>query len=267
MKNDNAIFEINNEPFSINIKKNTLDLIEIPFIELSIYDMRYTQEGYKFNYDPTSYSILGQYDKFENKKHIQVVMPHLCTLAPNEVAKQYRLQLHEVIGKMDYDIMQDKRGVFDRQMGRLPIIIIEGHDFYVDYKMQRIQPLGNYISSGISFEDLDQNYNEEINRSVFPYNPKTQEIAKIDYDTITSIPKDLVAISIPHFHKLDPFAYARQTGFSLAEILKETPQKSKTIAKTISWEKFGLTDVIEKNKKRLAMEKKDIKQSGNRRKM
>ena len=267
MKNDNAIFEINNEPFSINIKKNTLDLIEIPFIELSIYDMRYTQEGYKFNYDPTSYSILGQYDKFDNKKHIQVVMPHLCTLAPNEVAKQYRLQLHEVIGKTDYEIMRDKRPIFDRQMGKLPIVEIAGHDFYVDFQMKCIRPHNNFLSPGITFKQLDDSFNEELNRSVFPYNPKTLAIEELDYDTLTSIPKHLVAIAIPHFHELDPYGYAGQTGFSLAKLLKETPQNSKTFAKNISWGNFGFTDLIKQNKERLAAENKEIKQSGKRRKV
>lgn len=267
MKNDNTVFEINNEPFSIDIKKNTLDLIEIPFIELSIYDMRYTKEGYKFNYDPTSYSILGQYDKFNNQKHIQVVMPHLCNLAPNEVAKQYRLQLHEVIGKTDYDIMQDKRGLFDRQMGKLAIVEIEGQDFYVDFQMKCIRPSDKIMHPGISFDQLDHNFSEKMNRSVFPYNPQTQTLEEIDCDNLTSFPKHLVVISIPHFYELDPFSYSRDSGFPLSKILKETPQKSKTIAETISWEKLGLTDVIEKNKNRLAMEKKDLKQSGNRRKM
>lgn len=267
MKKDDVIFEINKERFSIDLKNNSLNHLEIPFIELSIYDMRYTQEGYKFNYDPSAISILGQHDKFKKNKHIQIVMPHLSTLIPNEVAKHYGLQLNEVLNKSDYDIMLDKRGVFDRQMGKLAIVEIEGHDFYVDFQMQCIRPHDNFNSRGISFDDLDDNFSEEMNRSVFPYNPKTKELEEIDYDNLTSVPTHLVAISIPHFHKLDPFSYARQTGFSLSEILKETPQKSRTIAKTISWEKFGLTDLIKQNKERLAPENKEIKQSGNRRKM
>lgn len=267
MKNDKTIFEINNEPFSIDIKNNTLDLIEIPFIQLSIYDMRYTQEGYKFNYDPSSKTILGQHDKFNRNEHIQIVMPHLSKLVPNEVAKHYGLQLNEVLNKTDYDVMHDKRGLFDRQMGKLAIVEIEGHDFYVDFQMKCIRPSDKIMHPGISFDQLDDNFSEKINRSVFPYNPQTHTLEEIDCDNLTSFPKHLVVISIPHFYEIDPFSYSRDSGFSLSKILKETPQNSKTIAKTISWEKLGLTDLIKQNKERLAMGKKDIKQSGNRRKM
>lgn len=133
--------------------------------------------------------------------------------------------------------------------GQLPTIIIAGHTFFVDIRMDRLRPKDDFLSKGIIFSDIQNYYNQEKNSYLIPYNPKTHQFQEIDFSKIKEFPEDLIAVQFPIENKLDRIGWNRHHGFELTQGLSKSGFKMEFKAKQIPWEKTFLKDLIQSNLK------------------
>lgn len=131
--------------------------------------------------------------------------------------------------------------------GISPTIEIAGHTFYVDIRMNKLRPKDNFLSNGIVFSEIEDYYNEEKKLYVIPYDPQKKEHRKIDYETITEVPKELIVVKIPSLYKLYPIGWNRQHGYELKEGLKNLIFKMNFKAKTGKWDDIYIPQKIREN--------------------
>lgn len=266
MEIDNMIYEINSKKYFIDIKNFSFNLLEDPKQQLSIYDMWHTEFGYEFHFDLSTDKIILHEKNFNADTYDLINIPHLSTLVPNGIAKHYGLQIKDVMDKTDYEIMLDKRVFFDLRQSIGPTLKIEDKIFLVRYKSELLDPL---VTDGtpITFNELDNYFNEKLNRFIFPYNPTTQKLEIFDLHKTTEIPPHLVLISIPHYDKLDPIRSALKKGISLGQVFPKTLLKTAIVAKKIPWEKTDFPFLFRENKERLEKEKREQTKKGRTHKM
>lgn len=135
--------------------------------------------------------------------------------------------------------------------GILPTIEIAGHTFYVDIRMNKLRPKDDFLSNGISFCEIEDYLNEEKEVYIIPYDPQKKELGKIDYETITEIPKNLIIVKIPSIDKLDPVGWNRQHGYDLKTGLNKLSQQMEFRANSGKWEDIYIPQKIEENLKKL----------------
>ena len=251
MKNITADYIIAGEGYSIDIPNNSLVNIQNPKVELSLYDMLYAPDGYYFNFDANEKRILI----INKKEDAKLRMPHLCTMIPDKVASHYGLDSYDLHTKTDYEIMIDKQRVFDRQMGKLPIVEIAGNSYLVDFDSLSLKSASSAHTKEIKFADLTPYYDLQQRSAVFPYNPKTKKIQEFDLFTTTKIPDDIVLVKLPHHFELDPIGAYRSFNTSIKDVLHFMPQKSVTKAQIIEWKDTKLPERIKENKEKLSLER------------
>ncbi|MEG1025009.1 MAG: hypothetical protein RSF34_11090 [Flavobacterium sp.] len=144
---------------------------------------------------------------------------------------------------------ESNAAVFDMRVnkGILPTIEIAGHTFYVDIRMDKLRPKDDFLSNGISFSEIENYYNDEKELYIIPYDPKNKELGKIDYETITEIPKDLIVVKIPSIHKLDPVGWNRQYGYDLKNGIEKSVLQISFKAKSGKWEDIYVPQQIREN--------------------
>jgi len=131
--------------------------------------------------------------------------------------------------------------------GQLPTIIIAGHLFFVDIRMDMLRPKDDFLSRGIVFSEIRNYFNEEQNSYLIPYNPKTHEFQDIDLSSIKEFPKNLIAIQFPTEDELDRIGWNRQHGYELTNNLATKDFKMLFKAEQIPWDKTFLSDLIKSN--------------------
>lgn len=256
MKNERALpeIEIEGTSFLVDVKTNNLIEKDNPQNKLYLFDMDVNEQGYSFWYDKNERSFGPT--AAPSDTNVFVTVAPLVELDPEGMATKFGYTVEQIQGKTDYEVIVDQDALALRSTGKLPTIDIAGHLFYVDYQMEMLRPEDDFGSNGITFEDLDEFYSEETNSCIVPYDPKSHETAAIDYWSITTFPKDVIAVSIPTARQMDPVAYSRETGFDLKECLMEYGIRSEFKAEQIPWEKTGLVEDIKRNQAAKQVEKK-----------
>lgn len=140
--------------------------------------------------------------------------------------------------------------------GILPTIEIAEHTFYVDIRMDKLRPKDDLLSNGIRFSEIEDYYNDEKELYIIPYDSKKKELGKIDYETITEIPKDLIVIKIPTLHTLDPVGWNRQHGYDLKTGIEKSGLQISFKAKGGTWDDIYLPQKIKENLELLKNHKK-----------
>jgi len=140
--------------------------------------------------------------------------------------------------------------------GILPTIEIAEHTFYVDIRMDKLRPKDDFLSNGIIFSEIENYYNDEKQLHIIPYDPKKKELAKIDDETITEIPKHLKVIKIPTLHTLDPIGWNRQQGYDLKTGIEKSGLQMSFKAKEGTWEDVFMLQQIKENIDRIKKSEK-----------
>lgn len=225
----------------------------IPFNKMEDYG-----DGYRFDYNKT----LKNVPEYPDRPDLEFKMQEFILLDPAGIARKYNISIEEVKGKTDFDFMVDQKE-FDLRVnqGRLPTIDIAGHLFYVDMRMDKLRPKDDFLSNGISFEDIDPYFSDERNTYLIPYDPKKHEFRELDYDNLLKIPKDLIAVALPFQQVLDPVGWNRKNGWDIKQDLKHLGLKGHFTAKVVDWKQTYIVDIINDNleRKKTIDEKKDIK--------
>lgn len=223
----------------------------IPFIKMEDYG-----DYYSFDYNKLIKNVPEHY----NKNNIEVRIPQFVELDPHGMAHKYGTTLELLSAKTDFDFIVDQKE-FDLRVnqGRLPTIDIAGHLFYVDMRMDKLRPKDDFLSNGITFSEIDDHYSEERKAYLIPYDPQKHEFRRLDYDKISSIPTDLLAIEIPFQQELDPVGWNRQNGWDIKQDLKHLGVKGHFKAKEVDWKNTYIVDIIKDNLERLNQKKETPK--------
>lgn len=208
--------------------------------------------------DYGDYYIINYNDAIKNvsdypgKNDTEILMKQFVDLDPDGMAMKYGITVDEVKKKTDFDFMVDQKE-FDLRVnqGKLPTIDINGHLFYVDIRMNKLRPKDDFSSSGIVFSDIQDYFSEEQNSYLIPYDAKRREFRELDFENLTSIPADLIAIKFPFQDVLDPIGWNRGLGWDIKENLKHIGVQGHFTAKVVDWKHTYLVDIIKDNLERM----------------
>lgn len=158
------------------------------------------------------------------------------------------------ISDIEYDIefyksLSGEQALKERLNGRLPIIDIAGHPFFVDVRIDKLRPKDNFVTLGLDLENGGY-YDDKKNRYSFLYHIPSMEEAKVSRDII-ALPKDVVEIQFPHKYALDPVAMARENGVDPTFYLKRYPLVMYRVAKVIPANRTYMATVVHYNLKQL----------------
>ncbi|MDX3916985.1 MAG: hypothetical protein QHC79_25815 [Pseudosphingobacterium sp.] len=256
MERELPTFDIEGTTFVVDVLRNELHERDNPINNISFSQLRDVPDGYLIEYNPQTRNVADPWD--DETELISVVLPQLTSLDPEGMAKKYGYSSTEDIqGKTDLEVLMGQEALKERLRGKLPTLDILGHTFYVDIFMNCIRPKDDFTTLGINLQDLEDYLDEETARYRFPYNPQKHQMERLDYYTITSIPKGIVPIEFPYEKELDPVGYARAHGFDLEEVLLEAPMKAHSQAKVITWEDLYVPQIIQENIEWKKMEGQD----------
>ena len=229
--------------FNIDVMKEAL--IEtgnsnniIPFKE-----MLYKGDHYTFSYDMHEKNL----PRIGSTAFEDVQVPPMVKLDPEGMALKYNKSADEIKNKTDFEIMVDQDLYKLRLSGRLPVIEIMNHPFYVDVRMDSLRPKDDFTTLGIRFSEIDDYIHPDDQRYWIPYHPTSHTVKEIDTEKITAIPKDIFLIEIPTLEKLDPVGYARHHGFDIEQMVMTNPIERNMVAKMLNWNETGLQQIVEKN--------------------
>ncbi|MGN6214475.1 hypothetical protein [Parafilimonas sp.] len=248
MKRQLPVYNIEGTDFIVDVANLQLQEKANPENVILVSDMRDVGDGYVFDYSPKEKNIPVLFSDDTDVRTVKI--PELVQLDAIGMAEKYGFSANNIQGKTDFELMVDQQALGRRLMGQLPTVDIAGHTFFVDIRMDMLRPKDDFLSNGIVFSKIDYCYDDEQERYIIPYNPKTHEFQELDYDNITSIPTDLIAISFPHESVLDPVGFNRKGGWDETYQLKETNLKSHFEAKVIDWKETGIEETIRENIKK-----------------
>jgi hypothetical protein len=152
--------------------------------------------------------------------------------------------------KDDYDLdfyrsLDESASMAERLKGRLPIILIAGHPFFVDVHMGLLRPKDNFSTPGLDLNDGGI-WNERTKmRDLYYHVPSMTEV-KVQ-SSITELPKDVVLLSIPPPRALDPVGCARMEGVAPTTYTEWYPFRLYTEAKVIPLSETKLAKTVKKN--------------------
>ncbi len=258
MKRELPVYNIEGTDFVVDVANLQFREKANPENVIPVSDMRDVGDGYVFDYSPKEKNIPMLFSDDTDVREVKI--PELVQLDPVGMAEKYGFVVREMQGKTDFALMVDQQALGRRLMGQLPTVDISGHSFFVDIRMDMLRPKDDFLSKGIVLSQIDHFYDDERKVYTIPYNPKTHEFQDLDYDNITSIPKDLVVVSFPHESVLDPIGFNRKGGWDETYGLKETNVKSHFEAKVVDWKETGIEATILENISKQHKQKKQSKQ-------
>lgn len=145
-----------------------------------------------------------------------------------------------------YKSLTGEQAVNERiKNGRLPIIDICGHIFFVDVRLNLLRPMNAFHTMGLDLKNggsIDHRTNEFLFYYHIP--SKTEYIPD---PNMTALPKDVVLIKFPDVYTLDPIAMARENGYELTAYLQYYRLTMFSMAKVIPLEKTHLAKIVKQN--------------------
>ncbi|WP_343560924.1 hypothetical protein [Sphingobacterium sp.] len=255
--------KIEGTTFLVDVEQMVLVHLDDPDTKIRFAEMDNEDTHYTLEYDIAHKDIAGIHTKNNDLKLVEI--PRMTQLDAEGMALKYNVPLRGISEKMDYEVMVENPEIAMRMQGKLNRIEIEGHPFYVDFRMWSLRPHNDFSTQGISMEPLHENEQYEYfpEDTVFLYQPKKHELFEPDWSSITELPKDTVIIKFPMLKEMDAVGYAHRFNRPLKEVLLETNFKPVTQAIKRQLSQTTLPELFKENKERLAQEKvqinKDVK--------
>lgn len=250
MKRELPVYKVGETELLVDVQKLELRQKGAPENFIRFQDMYDMGDGYRFQFSPFVKDREGVFQAA--RRDITVKIPELVKLDPVGMGEKYGFSLRELAGKSDDEVMVDQEALRQRiYNGRQPRIEIEGHIFFVEMFVGKLNPKDEFLSNGIVFDDIREHYHNNRKAYMITYNPKTFEFQRPDYLNITNIPPDLVVVSFPHESELDPVGFNRKLGLPETEGLKWTNVRLNFKAERIDWKDTAMPEIIRRNKIRL----------------
>src|SRR5215217_869569 len=215
-------YEIEGTAFLVDVNKGLLIEKADPKNLIPFHNMEDKNSHYEMRYVVPEKSMYGAFFRGSMDEVKLVTVPQMTALDPEGMAQRYGIPVTEVTGKTDYELIVTSEAYRKRVQGLQPTVEIEGHIFYVSLFAGYLQSKDDFTTMGIRIKDLDD-FEGPGGKAWIPYDPKRHEIAQVNFDELYAIPKDWVVIELPYAHELDPFGFARQSGFDQKDILRAFP--------------------------------------------
>lgn len=250
MEREIPVYKVHETDFYVDVFKHELREKSNPENIISVNDMRFEGGVYSFGFDILSKNLPDW--SSERRNIIQATIPMLCSIDPEGMAVKYNKPLEYVKANTDFEIIVDQDLYKRRLAGELPVMDIMDWPFYVDERLGSLRPKDDFSTMGLKFREMD-----EINDKgdyVFAYKPSSHQIAFPDYENMTEVPKDVFLIQIPNEMDSDPIGFARNNGLDIKSFALQHPPQRDLKATVLQFgDQPGLTELIEKNRKRLGI--------------
>lgn len=151
-----------------------------------------------------------------------------------------------------YKSLKGKAALEQRIMGgRLPIIDIHGHPFFVNIRIGTLRPMDNFHTMGI--EVYKMRPDPETSMLSFYYHIPTNTEYKPPKD-LMELPKDVVMVVTPNMLMLDPVGMAHWEGhdYKKYHIDRGIPLKMYRKARIIPVKKTALAQQVKENQQKAA---------------
>ena len=245
MEKELPIINIQGTDFIVDVIKNELREKANEENVMSIAEMHIkgSGDGYSFNYDLNTKNFPAE-DRITELGFVndipEVNIPDLVSIDPVRMAEKYNLTVAEVKRKTDYELRIEPNSMLDLRWnkGILPTIDIAGHTFYVDLQMDKLRPKDDFTSKGISFTEINDNYDRDRRAYVIPYNPTTREFQQDDVFKMTELPTDTIVVQFPAKNVLDEVGLYKALGYSYAV---KNVEKMHFEARTLPWEETNVS--------------------------
>ncbi len=240
------VIEIEGTSFLVDVKSQQLVQRDQCENKISFIEMKDMGSHYILNYSPSEKNIPSVLSGDTQA----IIIPPMIKLDPEGMKLAYGLRKGTFNELTDFDIVVDQEAIRERLGGKLPVIQILGHDFFVDLRMGYLRPKDDFSTMGINIGELDYIAGDVNGRYQFPYDPKTHQSVHVDWEAITQLPQDFVLIEIPMAADLDPVSYCRLYGLDFKVIAREHPPRQLMTARIISWKDTPINKIIERNNAR-----------------
>ncbi|MNU20710.1 hypothetical protein D3C71_89590 [compost metagenome] len=247
-------YQIGNIPFIVDVDYNLLRHPGDERHTISFFDdLEDKGTHYHLYLDPltgecTSYRYLDK-----DTEYIQLQVPQMVKLDPEGIAAKYSISIGDIPDR-DSKLYMNPDLFRQREMGKLPVMDICGHPFYIDVRIDLLRPKDDFSTMGINISDLE--VDDSGTKYLFLYQPETHRRVSIDKH-MTEIPKGIVALEIPFENILDSYAVARQRGLlDSMEWFRKYPVRTGLKARIIPWEQTSLPKLIQKNREAKGMNRR-----------
>ena len=262
MERELPTVNIEGTDFFVDVIKNELKEKGNPQNRMSIKNMLYVGDGYRFQYDTTINNFLpfGASMALGNNNHSkEIKIPNLVELDPIGMAKKYNLTIEEINGKTDFELTIKPGSLLDLRWNKkiLPTLDIAGHTFYVDLVMDKLRPKDDFKSKGIDLSEIREYYDRYYQAYIIPYNPKSREFQEVDIRAITELPKEIIVIKFPHLSELDNVGWNIKYGFGPGHLIKEEAFQLHFKAKILPWKETNIPENIRLNLEEQKLEQKE----------
>jgi hypothetical protein len=202
---------------------------------------------YLLNYNPLKKQVMTPTSIRGNTDQLKVISIHQAILTEpgNALDTGGFCKVHNQQSyAKDLGILLVDEAIDARLMGKLPVIDIAGHPFYVDLRMRALRPHDDFINQ-LEFKNMYLYKKDEF--QCF-YEPAGHRQVKLDERT-TTYPEGIVGIYIPSEKQLDPISYARLAGLPETSLLPKYPQQTNLKAEVKPLSRTWLGAQIKQNRK------------------
>lgn len=224
--------------FEVDIQQDLIRQKNNPNNRIGFGLMEYRGTHYTLLYD-MSRKIYGGHDSF-SQNVVLVQIPQKVELDPEAMAKKYKLDIKDIKGKSDFEVMVEQSSFKNRvEKGKLPVIDIAGKQFYVDLRLQELR-LTDDFSTKIDLRNL---YNDHREQYEFYFRPAKNQIVEIDKNFKGPL-NGIVLVRLPTDVKLDPVAVARTNNLDMKAFLSKHPIPKNLTAEIIPAHKTELKNRV-----------------------
>jgi len=143
-----------------------------------------------------------------------------------------------------YKSLEGEKAVEERLKGRLPIIEIAGHPFFVDVNMGLLRPKDNFASLGLDMVN-GGHWNEATQERTFYYDKRSMDEVKTSASG-KQMPNHIVLVTVPGLRTLDPVGIARKQGLDPKTYLNDKPFRMFSTAKVTTFREQKQLDKVRK---------------------
>lgn len=210
-----------------------------------------------------------------------ISIPPMVRLDPEGMADKYAVAVKD-LPEQDNHLRCPAQRLADRLQGKLPVVSIQGHDFFVDLRLGVLRPQDEFRTMGIPIKDIEENpagtgllllYDPATKGQIF-FSPDWEEIPPgvvcielPDITTMDVVGTMLTYLDYPELADRYPFgnrqeALEFQWRTDLSAMLDRFPVCGKQEALLIPWEHTRIKELIAENKARKSALSKDRKRPG-----
>ncbi|MES2457845.1 MAG: hypothetical protein V4594_19965 [Bacteroidota bacterium] len=230
------VIDIKGTKFIVDVANDELKQLDNPDNTIWFPHMQDRITHYVLAYDLEKKTRLP----YSTDTTIEVNIPTLISLDPQGMAETYNINIKDLAGKTDYEIIVDQKNLALRSNGKKPELDITGDIFIIDMERDTLQ-LKKKPEVSLALADFDHDGREDIITAF--YHTRTKSLTEIDAG-IHELPEHIVQIKIPEEIQLDPVYAALEFHQDFRSFLRNKPLILCRKAEVVPLEKTYIKDIV-----------------------